>query len=255
MHVHMPKPMHGWREFTGEVGIIVMGVLIALGAEQLVETVHDRADAKDARAEIDAEVITDITRINQRALADICVENRLAELDRIVDAAGADGKIKRPSWIGRPPLYGIESARWDAASQSGRISRLPSDWQGEFGFLYTALRRFYYISDAEQQVWSRLDALEGVDRLTPDGRLAIKADIAQARYLNFSVRQTSNAIFLTAARQGLSPTTRRDPPFAVCWPTTTPTAQGQRMVAARSTTRWLTFLRSHNPSASRPRGR
>jgi len=22
MHVHMPKPMHGWREFTGEVGII-----------------------------------------------------------------------------------------------------------------------------------------------------------------------------------------------------------------------------------------
>ena len=34
MHFHLPKPLHGWREFLGEVGIIVIGVLIALGAEQ-----------------------------------------------------------------------------------------------------------------------------------------------------------------------------------------------------------------------------
>lgn len=37
MHFHLPKALHGWREFAGEVGIIVIGVLIALGAEQLVE--------------------------------------------------------------------------------------------------------------------------------------------------------------------------------------------------------------------------
>ena len=246
MHVHLPKPLHGWREFAGEVGIIVVGVLIALGAQQVVEAVHDRADTNDARAEINAEVVTDITRINQRALADQCVVSRLAEIDGIIDAADADGKINRPSWIGRPPLYGIESARWDAASQSGRISRLPSDWQGEFGFLYTALKRFSYVNDAEQQVWSRLEALAGVDRLTPDGKLAIKADIAEARYLNFQVRQISNAIFLTAARQGLRPTNRRDPPFGTCWPISTPTAQGQAMVAARSTSRWLEFVRTHN---------
>jgi len=32
MHFHLPKPLHGWREFAGEVGIIVIGVLIVLGA-------------------------------------------------------------------------------------------------------------------------------------------------------------------------------------------------------------------------------
>jgi hypothetical protein len=37
MHFHLPKPLHGWREFLGEVGIIVIGVLIALGAEQVVD--------------------------------------------------------------------------------------------------------------------------------------------------------------------------------------------------------------------------
>ena len=38
MHFHLPKPLHGWREFAGEVGIIVVGVLIALAAEQVVKS-------------------------------------------------------------------------------------------------------------------------------------------------------------------------------------------------------------------------
>ena len=40
MHIHLPKPLHGWREFLGEVGIIVIGVLIALGAEQVIEDIR-----------------------------------------------------------------------------------------------------------------------------------------------------------------------------------------------------------------------
>ena len=32
MHFQLPKPLHGWRQFFGEVGIIVICVLIALGA-------------------------------------------------------------------------------------------------------------------------------------------------------------------------------------------------------------------------------
>ncbi|HLY07323.1 MAG TPA: hypothetical protein VKR31_16375 [Rhizomicrobium sp.] len=32
MHFHLPKPLHGWRAIFGEVGFIVFGVLIALGA-------------------------------------------------------------------------------------------------------------------------------------------------------------------------------------------------------------------------------
>src|SRR6185312_14058686 len=47
MHVHLPKPLHGWREFVGEVGIIVLGVLIALGAGQVVESLHFRHEQHD----------------------------------------------------------------------------------------------------------------------------------------------------------------------------------------------------------------
>src|SRR4051794_24113534 len=56
MHVHLPKPLHGWREFTGEVGIIVIGVLIALGAEQLVEGWHWQEKVNSAKRSIDFEL-------------------------------------------------------------------------------------------------------------------------------------------------------------------------------------------------------
>ena len=48
MHFHLPKPLHGWREFAGEVGIIVLGVMIALGAGQLVEAAHQKQEGVQA---------------------------------------------------------------------------------------------------------------------------------------------------------------------------------------------------------------
>jgi protein-disulfide isomerase-like protein with CxxC motif len=53
MHFHLPKPLHGWRAFAGEVGIIVVGVLIALAAEQVVQTIHGRQEVVELRDALD----------------------------------------------------------------------------------------------------------------------------------------------------------------------------------------------------------
>ncbi len=45
MHFHLPKPMHGWRAFAGEVGVIVLGVLIALAGQQVAQSFQWRGDA------------------------------------------------------------------------------------------------------------------------------------------------------------------------------------------------------------------
>ncbi|HXA38544.1 MAG TPA: hypothetical protein VNW53_06050 [Phenylobacterium sp.] len=214
------------REFLKEYLIIVVGVLTALGAEQAAEALRHRADAAEAQDAIRAEVVVDITRIEQRDFAYDCVEARLDELERVVDTSTATGGIRGPSWIGRPPRYAVEAARWDAASQSGRVSLLPTTWQSRFGFLYTTLRYYYEMNNAEQQTWSRLDGLTGLDRLSPDGKLAAKAEIEQARFYNGSMHQVAGLILSRAAAEGLRPTLRRDPPFSVCWAITTPTREG-----------------------------
>src|SRR4051812_44504491 len=48
MDLHKPKPIHNAREFLKEVGIIVLGVCIALGAEQAVEWWHWTGRVRDA---------------------------------------------------------------------------------------------------------------------------------------------------------------------------------------------------------------
>jgi hypothetical protein len=233
MDIHKPKPWHGVQEFLKEYLIIVVGVLTALGAEAVVQNLHERRLSAEARDAVRAEVITDITRIQQRAFAGECVDARLAEIERIVGEAAPDGRIRSPSWIGRPPRYAVESARWDAASQSGRVSLLPPDWQSKFGFIYTTLRYYYEMNNAEQQTWSSLEGLAELDRLTPDGKLAVKGQIAQARFYNGSMRQIANLIQRRAAAEGLRPTARHDPPFGVCWPITTPASEGRARMAAR----------------------
>jgi hypothetical protein len=49
MDIHKPKPWHSVREFLKEYVIIVIGVLTALGAQQGVEALQNRAQAAEAR--------------------------------------------------------------------------------------------------------------------------------------------------------------------------------------------------------------
>jgi hypothetical protein len=80
MHFHLPKPLHGWREFAGEVGIIVVGVLIALSGEQFVERLHWRSEVREADRRISDNVRYDLTNASERFAIDPCLRPRLAEI-------------------------------------------------------------------------------------------------------------------------------------------------------------------------------
>ena len=75
MRVKVPKPLYGWREFAGEVGIIVIGVLIALGAAQVVQAAHQRQEAKQADDIIRAELGLNLGRLQSRDQIRGCVES------------------------------------------------------------------------------------------------------------------------------------------------------------------------------------
>src|SRR3954447_17039001 len=107
MHFHLPKPLHGWREFAGEVGIIVIGVLIALSAEQVVETLHWRHEVRETRKALDAELSRDLGayafRVRQRG----CARARAAELERWVNGM-ADGRpVKLKKEVSEPVFFSI----------------------------------------------------------------------------------------------------------------------------------------------------
>ena len=81
MHVHLPKPLHGWRDFAGEVGVIVLGVLIALFFEQLAQRWEMRRKLAAAEAAMQREIFWDDgPEMLQRISIQPCIN---AQLDAI----------------------------------------------------------------------------------------------------------------------------------------------------------------------------
>ena len=94
MHFHLPKPLHGWREFLGEVGIIVVGVLIALGAEQVVEMIGWRDRASSARQSLRGELADHYEDAVEWRTVEPCID---AQLDRLETGLMASGDRVQPA--------------------------------------------------------------------------------------------------------------------------------------------------------------
>jgi hypothetical protein len=115
VHFHLPKPLHGWREFAGEVGIIVLGVLIALAADALIERSSWRAKVNLADANMRVEIEQNRTNAAQYAILQPCA-------DRLLDRMTADlisgdrADLNKLHAIGEPFVTEAWTATaWEAA--------------------------------------------------------------------------------------------------------------------------------------------
>jgi hypothetical protein len=48
-------PTHGWRDFFVHIATIVVGLLIAIGLEQVVEHIHQRYELRELRESLQRE--------------------------------------------------------------------------------------------------------------------------------------------------------------------------------------------------------
>src|SRR5438132_7068973 len=139
MHLHLPKPLHGWRAFAGEVGIIVIGVLIALGAEQVVQDIHQREDVSQLVGALRAELGADRARWQHIRAADPCTLQRLDAIDRWLATAPAGAKLNRPY---RLFLWNMHSSAWDLAKTSPAAAHIPLRERLTYASLYGAIENW-----------------------------------------------------------------------------------------------------------------
>ena len=187
MHVHLPKPLHGWRAFVGEVGIIVLGVLIALGFEQLAQSVGEHRAREQARESIRQELADDFARFRKRAEVQPCIDKRLNEIAGLLQAAEKPD-YKPPRWIGRPQLWEAESNRWDAASQTGRTSLFNAEEQSVISAAYEDIIPVDQQERQEQIAWAHLRALEDDPHPSSELLVALKLALQDARLQNWLVQ-------------------------------------------------------------------
>lgn len=223
MQFSLPKPLRGWRAFAGEVGIIVLGVLIALAAQQVAEDISDRSKAREARELIRNELATYLGRLETRASVRDCIVNRLNEVQALVDSAAKGGPIEQPRWVGRPQFWTALSVGWDAAAQSGQAALIPAAELAEYATMYDWMRNTYDSMLIEQGSWARIRTLEHLDHLTPETAFEINAALQDARYRAWRIDGQIKDLQRIAARVGLK-AKRNDivGSRGTCLPMTTP---------------------------------
>lgn len=128
MEVHKPHSITSWRDFLKEVGIIVLGVLIALGAEQSVEAIHWRNKVNDAAASMRLELRDDDgPQAFTRAVLEPCLDQQLDTIEAAVDGARDRRTIIALADTYRPPTRTWDTEAWKATLASDAASHTSAD--------------------------------------------------------------------------------------------------------------------------------
>jgi hypothetical protein len=212
MEVHKPKPWHNLRELAKEVAIIVVGVLIALAAEQTAEMLRWRAAVGAGRETLHKEIAFNNGYFRDRITIAPCMDRRLAALTALVaDAAagkppnGPDGP--RPMIPGRLTLV----SAWNAEQASQTLTHFPREELTKLGSYYDLLQSVRGWIEQENDAWASLGALAYKGPIGPQDVALLRRDLQRARSLEYLTVLNARRELLSGRGFGVQP----DPPRQV----------------------------------------
>jgi hypothetical protein len=161
MDIHKPKPVHGWREFISEIGIIVVGVLIAMALEQAVEWAHWRHEVSQGREHLREEIGFDEHTYIHRVDVAACVKGNLADLKRVIGDLQA-GKHVDPVGEFKSPENGpVRHEIWSSLNAAQVLVHFPKNELKTYSQFYQYIQDDEYFMDRESRAWRQLHLLEG----------------------------------------------------------------------------------------------
>lgn len=162
---HKGHVFQGWREFLKEVGIIVLGVLIALGAEQAAVAVHEAGKAARAEALVRDEFALNVAFARERLASTPCMLSRLDELRRVLLKTSDGTALPNLGEIGRIPNRPFEWEAWTSMVSAGLVDHLSDQRQWAYQHIYLNGGANDAIEQEEQRDWATLYSLSGASRL------------------------------------------------------------------------------------------
>lgn len=148
MRVQLPKPLHGWRQFVGEVGIVVLGVLIALGAGELADWVRWQVKVRESESAIGRDLALQSDLASERVAIKQCNENRLVAVRSAILSTGSSWTtVLPPSTDGltydgpyNPRLRLWNTQVWDNLVADGTIAHFNPERARSYGLLYDTIK-------------------------------------------------------------------------------------------------------------------
>lgn len=165
MHIHRPKVPHSVREFLREIGVIVIGVLLALGAEQIAEAFHWHNEVEVERKALLSEARDNLSTATYRLSEQRCIDERLDQIAEVFrrHAHGEPLGLKRA--VARPPLWVATTGSWDIAVSGQALDHMSQKEKLAFSDAFNTYKAFGRLRNEEDGDWRRLALLDRPDLL------------------------------------------------------------------------------------------
>ncbi len=204
MEFHKPKPVHNWRELLTEIGVVVIGVCIALAAEQVVEWWHWRGQVAEAREVIATEMANNLAGAVMRLRTQGCIERRLDTLSDILDTASRTGQLPPVGEIGQPPPRQWRSGAWESVVAAETATHFPRQQLANLASLYQLVERMEGLTQLSVQAWNELYAIVGPGRrLDPASEAELRRALSLTRAINRNYASLSSTLVVRAQALGL----------------------------------------------------
>lgn len=155
-----PKQWHDWRNDARELAIVVVGVLIALLAQQVVQNWEWKTKVAAAERAMRHEMLWDNgPQLYQRAVMHRCAVQRLDAIRVAVEDGEPRGQITaliNSYWV---PYFSYDSIARDAANTSDVASHMPADTMDLYAIVYTQMPPLTRNSEHEAADLAQLRAL------------------------------------------------------------------------------------------------
>src|SRR5581483_11616083 len=147
--------------FLKEVGIIVIGVLVALGAEQVVDSLHWRHKIDQAEGAMRLELAEDNgPQAYARIVAVACFDAQLDQLAALVGTRAGRAQVRRVAIAYQPPYRTWDSQAWQATLASDVGTHMGAEELVKWSAPYRNLPAMDRRSEAEQRERAQLVSLQ-----------------------------------------------------------------------------------------------
>jgi hypothetical protein len=150
MHIHKPKPFTSLSEFLAEILVIVVGIVIALGGEQIIETFHWRHKVDEAEQAMRIELARDDgAQAFGRAAISRCLDHQLSDIIDAVDAGRDRTEIAHLADAYQPAHRTWDRLAWEAAVGSDITTHLGAERLTQWGRVFDVMPLMNSLTEKE----------------------------------------------------------------------------------------------------------
>jgi hypothetical protein len=210
------SPSMGWKAFWSEIVIVVLGVAIALAANEAVENSSWKAKVRDGEARVRGDTERLFVRSAEHYAALPCVYAQLDQLARrVMDSSGtltpapvhADPAIlSSPPFVLRMPTRPWGLPAWDALVANGTATHFSQQWQDRYAQLNDGAAQIRDYRMESNRLIGRLAVLSYPIALDASTRRDSLLDIEVLRRLAGSTMVTGSQLMAFMIRDGMAPT-------------------------------------------------